>query len=252
MKEGEEGAPPAVQGALVPLVSNVIDPDVLWGCTTCRACEEQCPVLITYVDKIVEMRRDLVLVRNELVPHDLQRVFQAIEVNGNPWNLSRMDRAAWCEGLDVPLLRDAPDVDVLYWVGCAASYDDSAKKIARSVVKILKAAGVKFAILGDEETCTGDPARRGGNEYLCLMLAEQNVATLNGYKPKKVLTTCPHCFNALLNEYPDLGGKYEVVHHTDYLLELLVPEKENQASARCAREGRLPRLVLSRPLQRRV
>jgi Fe-S oxidoreductase len=208
----------------VDLVPNVIDPDILWGCTTCRACEEQCPVLITYVDKIVDMRRNLVLVKGEF-PHELQKTFSALETNGNPWNITRMDRGTWAEGLDIPLMKDAPASDVLFWVGCAGSYDDNAKKISRATAKIMQAAGVKFAILGDEETCTGDPARRAGNEFLYMMLAEQNVATLNGYNPRKIVTTCPHCFNTLLNEYPDLGGKYEVVHHTDFILGLLAEQK---------------------------
>jgi Fe-S oxidoreductase len=206
----------------IDLVPNVIDPDVLWGCTTCRACEEQCPVMITYVDKIVDMRRNLVLVKGEF-PHELQKTFSALETNGNPWNLTKMDRGAWTEKLDftVPMMSEKPDAKVLYWVGCAASYDDNAKKIAQAVARLLHAAGVDFAILGTEETCTGDPARRAGNEYLYMMLAEQNVATLNGYNPKQIVTACPHCFNTLLNEYPDLGGKYEVVHHTDFLMGLL-------------------------------
>ncbi len=210
------------EAPLYPLnvVPDIIHPDVIWACTTCRACEEQCPVMISYVDKIVDMRRNLVMVRGEF-PMELQKTFQALEVNGNPWNLTRMDRAEWSDGLDVPLMSDKPDASVLYWVGCAASYDDRAKKIARATVKLLKEAKVDFAILGSEETCTGDPARRAGNEHLYMMLAEQNVATLNGYAPKKIVTTCPHCFNTLLNEYPDLGGRYEVVHHTDFLLGLL-------------------------------
>jgi Fe-S oxidoreductase len=208
----------------VDLVPDVIDQDILWGCTTCRACEEQCPVLITYVDKIVDMRRNLVLVKGEF-PHELQKTFSALETNGNPWNITKMDRGTWAEDLEIPLMRDEPNADVLFWVGCAGSYDDNAKKISRATAKIMKAGGVKFAILGDEETCTGDPARRAGNEFLYMMLAEQNVATLNGYNPKKIVTTCPHCFNTLLNEYPDLGGKYEVVHHTDFILGLLAEGK---------------------------
>ncbi len=206
--------------------TGIIHPDVIWNCTTCRACEEQCPVLISYVDKIVEMRRNVVMVRGEF-PQELQRTFTAMETNGNPWNLSRLDRAAWSEGLDVPLLVEHADAPVLYWVGCAASYDDRAKKIARATAKLLKAAKVDFAILGQEENCTGDPARRAGNEYLFATLAEGNVATLNGYEvaKKKIITTCPHCFNTLLNEYPDFGGKFEVVHHTTFLLELLKEKK---------------------------
>jgi Fe-S oxidoreductase len=196
----------------------------LWACTTCRACEEFCPVLISYVDKIVDMRRNLVLVRGEF-PTELQKPFQAMETNGNPWNLSRMDRAAWAEGMNVPRMADHPKAEVLYWVGCAASYDDRAKKIARAMVRLLKAAGVDFAILGEEEQCNGDPARRAGNEFLYLTLAEANIATINGYKDqggvKKLLTACPHCFNTLKNEYPDLGGNYEVVHHSEFLMQLV-------------------------------
>ena len=219
---------PEVMSKPVELVPNVIHPDVLWACTTCRACEEQCPVLISYVDKIVAMRRNLVMVKGEF-PAELAGPFQAMEVNGNPWNLSRLDRANWAEGLGVPTMAEYPDAPVLYWVGCAASYDDRAKKIARSTARLMKAAGVDFAILGQEESCTGDPARRAGNEYLFASLAEQNVSTLNGYKEKggikQIVTTCPHCFNTLANEYPDFGAKFEVVHHTDFLLGLLAEKK---------------------------
>ncbi len=213
--------------ALVDLVPGVIKPEVLWACTTCRACEERCPVSIRYVDKIVQMRRHLVVMKGEF-PSELNKPFEGMEVNGNPWNLSRQDRTTWAEGLNVPLASEKPEAPVLYWVGCAASYDQRAKKIARATAQLLQRAGVDFAILGDEETCTGDPARRAGNEYLFTMLAETNVATLNGYMEKgkkKILTTCPHCFNTLLNEYPDFGGKYEVIHHTDFLLGLLAEKK---------------------------
>ncbi len=224
----KEGAKPAVTYKHIDLAPDVIHPDVLWACTTCRACEEQCPVLISYVDKIVDMRRNLVMIRNEF-PHELQKPFQAMEVNGNPWNLSRMDRAAWSDGLDIPFMADKPTAPVLYWVGCAASYDDRAKKIARATAKLLKAAGVDFAILGQEESCTGDPARRAGHEMLFAMLAEGNAAVLNAYKEqggiKTVVTACPHCFNTLKNEYPDFGAKLEVVHHTDYLMGLLAEGK---------------------------
>ncbi|MFO0664518.1 MAG: (Fe-S)-binding protein [Polyangiaceae bacterium] len=217
----------------VDLVPNVIHPDVLWACTSCRACEEQCPVMISYVDKIVDMRRNLVLVKGEF-PHTLQKPFQGMEVNGNPWNLSRMDRAAWSDGLGIPMMAEKPDAKVLYWVGCAASYDDRAKKIARATAKLLQAAGVDFAILGQEENCTGDPARRAGNEVLFATLAEGNAEVLNTYKEqggvRTVITACPHCFNTLKNEYPDFGATLDVVHHTDYLLGLLA-EKKLVASA---------------------
>ena len=208
------------------LVPNVLHPDVIWSCTSCRACEEQCPVMISYVDKIVQLRRDQVMMKNAF-PKELQNPFNGLETNGNPWNLSQMDRGNWADGLDVPLLADKKDAAVLYWVGCAASYDDRAKKVARSTASLLKQAGVDFAILGTEETCTGDPARRAGNEYLFQMMAQANVETLKGYEAekKKIITTCPHCFNSLLNEYPDFGGKYEVVHHTTYLSELIDAKK---------------------------
>jgi Fe-S oxidoreductase len=211
---------------VVDLVPNILHPDVIWGCTSCRACEEQCPVMISYVDKIVGMRREEVMMKNEF-PGELQGAFNGIETNGNPWNISAMDRADWADGLDIPLLSDKPDAEVLYWVGCAASYDDRAKKVARAVSKLLKKARVDFAILGTEETCTGDPARRAGNEYLFQMLAEQNIETLNGYEASKktIITACPHCFNILGNEYADFGGTYDVVHHSDFLNGLLVAGK---------------------------
>ena len=224
--------PPAPEGGyfekseLVELLPHVLHPDVIWGCTTCRACEEQCPVMISYVDKIVGMRREEVMMKNEFPP-SLQGAFNGIETNGNPWNLSSMDRGDWSDGLDVPVFADHKDAKVLYWVGCAASYDDRAKKVARAFVKLLKEAEVDFAILGGEETCTGDPARRAGNEYLFQMMAEQNIETLNGYgvDKKTVVTACPHCFNTLANEYPDFGGHYDVVHHADFLNGLLVAGK---------------------------
>ncbi|MFK7984538.1 MAG: (Fe-S)-binding protein [Sandaracinaceae bacterium] len=227
----------------VDLIGDVIDPAVIWACTTCRACEEQCPVNISYVDKIVEMRRAEMLVKNEF-PHDLAKTFQNIEVNGNPWNLPAMDRGNWADGLEVggesvkvPLVADKPDADVIYWVGCAANYDDQAMKVARATAKLLHHAGVDFAIMGSEATCTGDPARRAGNEYLFQMLAEQNIETLNGYGApnKTVITACPHCFNSLANEYPAFGGKYDVVHHTSFLNGLisagkLTPERRVDAT----------------------
>jgi Fe-S oxidoreductase len=212
----------------VDLVPEIIHPDVLWACTTCRACEEQCPVNITPMQKIVQMRRNLVVIKGEF-PQELAKPFEGMESNGNPWNLARVDRTNWAEGLGLKMFSEKPDAEVLFWVGCAASYDDRAKKIARSTAQLLLAAGVDFAILGEEETCTGDPARRAGNEYLFAMLAETNAATLNGYQQqggiKKILTTCPHCFNTLANEYPDFGAKFEVIHHTDYMLGLVAEKK---------------------------
>ncbi len=218
---GEKRAP-------VNMVPDLIHPDVIWACTTCRACEEQCPVLISYVDKIIDLRRHVMMVKNEF-PTELNKVFEALQTNGNPWNLSSMDRAAWSNGLDIKTFAEHPTAKVLYWVGCAASYDDRAKKIARATAKLLKQAGVDFAILGQQESCTGDPARRAGNEALFMMLAEQNAAVLNEYADKggmqTVVTACPHCFNTLKNEYPDVGVKLDVVHHSDFLLGLLSEKK---------------------------
>ncbi len=215
---GEQVARPAT-GDLVP---GIIDPEVLWACTSCRACEQECPVFITYVDKIVDMRRHLVMEKSEF-PAQLQNAFQGIERSGNPWSFPAEDRAKWAEGLDVPLLAEKPDAEVLLWVGCAPSYDDRAKKVSRATAQLLQKAGVNFAILGPEETCTGDPARRAGNEFLFQMFAEQNVETLNNHEAgkKKIVTSCPHCFNTLKNEYPDFGGKFDVVHHSTLLAELM-------------------------------
>lgn len=216
------------------LVPKVIDPDVVWACTTCRACEQECPVGITYVDKIVQLRRPLVMVRGERFPAELGRPFEAMESNGNPWGLSALDRLVWAEGLDVPTMKERPGAEVLLWVGCAAAYDTRARRTARALAKLLIAAEVDFAVLGPEERCTGDAARRAGNEYLFLALAEQNIATIDGYRSQggatRVVTTCPHCYNTLANEYPDLGGHFSVVHHTQLLAELLregrlVPEE---------------------------
>ena len=227
-KEGEEPLDALKLIDTVDLVPNIVHPDVLWACTTCRACEEQCPVMISYVDKIIDMRRNLVMVKGEF-PHTLQKPFQAMETNGNPWNLSRMDRAVWSDGLGIAMMAEKPNAEVLYWVGCAASYDDRAKKIARSTAKLMQAAGVDFAILGQEESCTGDPARRAGNEVLFSQLAEMNAETLNGYKEqggiRTIVTACPHCFNTIKNEYPDFGARFEVVHHAEFLLGLLAMKK---------------------------
>lgn len=216
------------------LVPDVVSEDVLWACTTCRACEEQCPVGITYVDKIVQMRRNLVTIQGEF-PAELNAPFDGMETNGNPWNLARVDRANWAEGLDIPTAADKPDAPVLFWVGCAASYDDRAKKLARATALLMQSAGVDFAMLGEEESCTGDSARRAGNEFLFMTLAESNIEVLNGYQEqggvRQIVTTCPHCFNALGSEYPDFGGKYEVVHHTDFLLGLVAEKKLSPSQA---------------------
>ncbi|NOT00088.1 MAG: 4Fe-4S dicluster domain-containing protein [Phycisphaerales bacterium] len=204
------------------LAGVVIDPEVLWACTTCRACETECPVFITYVDKIVDMRRYLVQERGEF-PAQWQTAFRSLESSANPWGFSPDDRGKWADGLDVPLIGDKPTAEYLFWVGCAPSFDERAKKTARATAQLMLAAGVDFAVLGSQEQCTGDPARRAGNEFLFQTLAQANCETLNGHAVRKIVTTCPHCFNTLANEYSDFGGKFEVIHHS-VLLDQLVRE----------------------------
>jgi Fe-S oxidoreductase len=202
------------------LVPGTIAPEVLWACTTCAACEQECPVFISYIDKIVDLRRHLVMECGEF-PEQLQTMLRGLETVGNPYSIPNDQRADWAAGLDVPLLRDQPDAELLYWVGCAAAFDDRAKRVAQALAKLLRHAGVRFAILGPEETCNGDPARRAGNEYLFQMLARANVEVLNGYGVKRIVTACPHCYNTLKHEYPDFGGHFEVVHHTELLADLV-------------------------------
>jgi Fe-S oxidoreductase len=202
------------------LAGDVIDPEVVWACTTCRWCEEACPLFISYVDKIVEMRRHLVLEKAEFPP-EAEPAFRGMEVNGNPWQLAAETRGDWARGLDVPLAAAGGEFEYLFWVGCAGSYDDAGKRTSVALAKLMQAAGVTFAILGPEETCTGDAARRLGNEYLFQTLAQANVETLNRYGVKKIVTNCPHCLNTLKQEYPDFGGSFEVVHGTQLTAQLL-------------------------------
>jgi Fe-S oxidoreductase len=199
---------------------NLIHDDVLWACTTCRACEEACPVLIEYVDKIVDMRRHLVQ-EEARFPSELSRTFKGMETQNNPWGISQESRDAWAEGLEVPRLAEHPDAEYLYYVGCAGSFDDRSKKTTVALVKILKKAGVRFAILGKEELCNGETARRIGNEYLFQTMAQGLIEVLERYRVKKILTNCPHCFNTLKNEYPQLGGKYEVTHAAELIHKLI-------------------------------
>ncbi len=207
-------------------VYGVIDPDVLWSCTTCGACVNQCPVDIEHVDHIVDMRRYQVLVENNF-PAELNGLFKGLEGKGNPWNMSASARMDWAKGLDfdVPVvgedLESLESVDWLFWVGCAGAYEDRAKKTTRAVAELLHIAGVSFGVLGNGETCTGDPARRAGNEFIYQGLAQQNVETLTEHRVKQVVTTCAHCFNTLKNEYRDLGLELEVVHHTQLLNRLV-------------------------------
>ena len=204
-----------------PLVPNAVTDEVVWDCVTCGACVRECPVSIEHIDHIVDLRRHLVM--NEArFPSESEPMLRDVERSSNPWGKPQSDRAAWAEGLGVRVLEPGdPAPDVLYWVGCAASFDERARTSAESTAKLLAAAGIDFAILGPREACTGDPARRMGNEYVFQSFAEQNVETLNESGAKKIVTSCPHCFNTLANEYPDFGGSYEVVHHSELLAELV-------------------------------
>jgi len=202
------------------LIGDVVTADEIWACTTCMNCQEQCPVLNEHVNKIIDMRRYLVMTESDFAP-ELQTAFRNVEKNFNPWGVGWADRASWAKDLDVKLMSQESNVEYLFWVGCAGSFDDRAKKVSVALTKILKAAKVNFAILGDEEKCTGDFARRAGNEYLFQSMACENVEVLNGYGVKKIVTTCPHCLNTLKNEYPAFGGNYEVVHHTQLICELI-------------------------------
>ena len=199
--------------------------DELWACTSCRACDEICPVNIEILDKILDMRRYLSLMESDF-PKELGAAYRSMENSGNPWGLSQSERAEWVgdlEGIEVLDGGDPFESEYLYWVGCAGSFDDKNKKVSRAMASLMLRAGVSFSILGPSEMCTGDPARRSGNEYIFQMLATQNVETLNGMGVKKIVTQCPHCFNTLANEYPQMGGHYEVVHHSQ-LLEWLIDQ----------------------------
>jgi Fe-S oxidoreductase len=199
---------------------SVIHDEVLWSCNVCRACEEACPVMIEYVDKIVDMRRHLVQ-EEARFPAELTRTFKGMETQSNPWGLGAEKRADWAEGLGVPRLADRPDAEYLYYVGCAGAFDDRNKRTTIAFTKILKKAGVDFAILGKDEPCNGDSARRLGNEYLYQTMAQALVEVLNGAGVKKIIVNCPHCFNTIRNELPQLGGTYQVVHAAELVQRLL-------------------------------
>lgn len=217
------------------LVDGYITEDELWSCTTCRACMEECPVMIEHVDSIVDMRRYLVLNESRF-PAELATAYRNLENNYTVWAFNWHDRAKWAEGYNVPIATDInDDFDILFWVGCAGSFDMRYQKVARAFARLMNIAGIKFAILGNEEKCSGDPARRSGNEYLSQMLIKENIETLTRHKVKKIVTTCPHCFNTLKNEYPDFGGNYEVVHHTQFIQELIDSGRLKQNASRKAR-----------------
>jgi Fe-S oxidoreductase len=199
-----------------------ISTEEVWSCTSCKACDEICPVNIEILDKILDMRRYLTLMESDF-PSELGNAFRGMENNANPWNMSQTERADWVGDLDVSVIDpgDPFDHEYLYWGGCAGSFDDKNRKVSQAVAQLLERAGIDFAILGPSEMCTGDSARRAGNEYVFQMLAAQNIEQMNGMGVKKIITQCPHCFNTLMNEYPQLGGHYEVLHHSQFLEQLV-------------------------------
>ena len=213
------GAPFGLRPASTLTTGAFTEAGTAWG-----ACIEVCPVGNEPMFDILYMRRNQVLMESEF-PEQLQPAFKGMERAGNPWNLARGDRMAWAAGLDIPTVEDNPDFDVLWWVGCAPSYDSRAQKTARDFAKVLKAAGVNFAILGEMENCTGDSARRAGNEALFFELAQANIETLNEFKPKRIVATCPHCLHSLGKEYSQYGGNFTVIHHTELIAELIAAGK---------------------------
>ncbi|MSP91821.1 MAG: (Fe-S)-binding protein [Myxococcales bacterium] len=208
---GEKSLPPLIAG---------LNPDAIWACTTCRSCSEQCPVMIEHIDKILDVRRHLVMTRNEF-SKEVATTLKNLENKSNPWGMAANKRADWMKGLAIPTLAESPNPEWLYFVGCAGSFDDRAKQVTLAVVKVLQAAGVPFAVMGKKEKCSGDPARRIGHEYLFQEQAKENIATMQDGGVRKVIASCPHCFNTIKNEYPQLGGKFEVVHHSDVIGRLL-------------------------------
>jgi Fe-S oxidoreductase len=216
----------AAVAELPTLNPTVVEDEVIWDCTTCGACVQACPVNIEHIDHIMDMRRNLVMGESRF-PKEMQPALQNLETTGNPWGSAPQTRMDWAKGtakqeeLEIPLIGDTPDAEVLFWVGCAGAFDDRNKKVVYDFARLMQLANIKFAVLGEEESCNGDPARRMGAEYIYQMLAEQNIEVLNSHGVKKIVTTCPHCFNTLFNEYPQFGGKYEVIHHTEYLAQLV-------------------------------
>jgi len=202
------------------MLTEVVAEEVIWDCTTCRACQEACPVYIEHVDKIIDMRRNLAMERGQF-PESAQDALKSLGTRGHPLRGATAMRTDWADGLGVKVLSENSDIDILYWVDCTAALDDRNMKVSRATARILKAAGVNFGILGVEETCCGDPARRMGDEYLFQTICQNNIEILKGYNVKKILTSCPHCFNTLKHEYPQFGGNFEVIHHTQFIAKLI-------------------------------
>mgnify|MGYP003308259902 FL=1 len=228
----ESGTPPVpatiTENDELEILSNdvfqLVTPEEVWACTSCKACDEICPVNIEILDKILDMRRHLTLMSSEF-PQELGKAYVAMENSSNPWGVSQEKRLDWTESLDfkVPVLGEpgTETTEYLYWVGCAGAFDDRNINVTRAVATLLRRAGVSYAVLGPNELCTGDSARRTGNEFVYQQLAIQNIETLQSFDIKKVITQCPHCFNIIANEYPQLGGDYEVIHHSQLLTELV-------------------------------
>jgi len=210
----------------IPSLIDWVKKEAIWDCTTCRACADACPVSIEHIDKIVDMRRHLVLMEADM-PSELSTTLRNLEQKGNPWGMPQSDRMNWAKGADVPLLADKPDAEYVFWVGCAGAYDDNQKKVTAAMCELMDRAGVSYAVMGELEQCTGELARRAGNEYLFQILAKSNIETLKelGADKKKLITHCPHCFNTIANEYPQFGGMFEMVHHTQLLDRLVADGK---------------------------
>ncbi|MCI0551838.1 MAG: (Fe-S)-binding protein [Anaerolineae bacterium] len=206
-------------GLDVPML-NLISEEAVWACTACGACVDICPVGNEPMRDIMDIRRNLTMMESNF-PKQLENAFKGMERNANPWNVSQADRIKWAEGLDVPTIEKNPEPEILWWVGCAPATDARAQKTAQAFAKILNAAGVNYAVLGRNESCNGDSARRAGREDIFFGLASQNVEILNEIKPKRIVTTCPHCLHTIKNEYPAFGGNYKVIHHTQLINELV-------------------------------
>jgi Fe-S oxidoreductase len=226
-------ATPGAEGPPVELVPNVFSDEFLWSCVTCGACVQECPVDIEHVDAIVDMRRYQVMMESKF-PTEAGVMLRNLENSGNPWGASAQERLGWAKGLEDDIVvvngRVPPDTEYLYWVGCAGAFDDRAKKAVRAFAELMIQAGVTFAILGPQESCTGDPARRAGNEYLFQEMAKNNIATLKEKRVRKIVASCPHCFNTMAREYPDFGGDFEVIHHTELLARLIKEGKLKPAT----------------------
>ena len=219
-----EAGPDIIRGqdpqSASPLLGRWIQEEAVWDCLTCGACVQECPVGVEHVETIVDMRRHLVMEQAKM-PETAMNALLSMEQRGHPWRGTTATRTDWAEGLGIKTLAEHPEAELLFWVGCTAALEQRSQNVARAMASVLKRAGVDFAILGAEETCTGDPARRMGNEYLYQTLAKQNIETLARYRVKKIVTICPHCFNTMKNEYPHLGGEYEVQHYSELVAELI-------------------------------